>query len=729
MNLSPPSSSTNRRTFGYQQVSILGFVALAFGLGIGSQESSNVLLARVPLVWVIIGFILLTAIGWLLWRSHKRWVLLGAVTCVAFIVGVTVAAWRCTLISQNSVAHWGPVYGARVEAVVANRQPLGHSIAHSKDGSKESNRVTFELLGINGYRVDGVARVWRTSEALPPVGSRIMLVADVVPPAKALFAGDFDEAQVLKADGVDRVIRKITAVETIETRPSSFYYQLLRSIDGLQGRITDSFGRWLPKNEADVLAGMVLGNRVAPLDGDIRQQFAQTGLIHLLAASGFNVGMVAGAVWWLGGLLITRFRLSRAWLSPIVTAMVLLYILLAGAAPSVLRAGAMLLVGMLVPWLARRLGFRQQWSPLVLLLIAINVLLLWQPMLAHHLGFQLSVAATVGLMTMVPPLHAWLSERITGALAGLIVVPLVAQLWVTPLLINTFHQVAWHSVVLNILALVCVTPLTVGGFGAALLASIWPWGASVVAWALGPFAKLLLWLVDWGTHWQVFGHKGLMPVTAPPTSWVPLAYITLGVLAWMLMRLESPAAGIPLLSSQRQIRYKFASWLMVVLAAAWVLPSAWEFTHASLRVFPLSQEQAAFVAKPPNTFAVALVAPQSAGFWETRRLERALTHHVGLSHVAQVFAYGPPRVQVQKQSALERLQHQQHWGPMTSVDNHASQWQGFTIMPTGESDEDSPNLSISYQGKPLLLGTRHYERTHEAPLNYWSRAFRPFRLF
>ncbi|MDH4379961.1 MAG: ComEC/Rec2 family competence protein [Vampirovibrionales bacterium] len=731
MTLLPASTSTSQtpRFFGYQQLSVLGLWALAFGLAMGSQGLSTLFLTFGLLVGVSLGFIVFIALGWILWHSNKRWVLLGAVACVAFILGLAIGAWRCTEVNPQSITRWGPVYQARVEALVANSQPLGASPNTGSMAGNPPHRVTFELLGVNGYRVDGVARVWRTSMLLPPVGARVMLVADVVLPAKALFSGDFDEAQVLRAEGVDRVIRKITSAETIEDTPATPYYQLLRWVDGLQGRITESFGHWLPKNEADVLAGMVLGNRVAPLDGDIRQQFAETGLIHLLAASGFNVGMVAGAVWWLGGLLMARFRVGRGWLSPLVMVMVVLYVLLAGASPSVLRAGAMLLVGVLVPSFSRLLGFKKiHWPPLVLLLMAINALLLWQPMLAYHLGFQLSVAATVGLMTMVPPLHAWLSERITGSLAGLMVVPLVAQLWVTPLLINTFHQVAWHSVVLNILALVCVTPLTVGGFGAALLATVWPWGGSAIAWLLKPFATVLLWLVDWGAHWQLFGHKGFLAVTAPPEGWVLLAYISLSLLACMLMRLDAPSDGLPLLGSQRQLRFKVASWMLVCLAAVWVIPSAWDYTHASLQVFPLSQEQAAFVVKPPNTFAVAVVAPQAAGFWEARRLERALTHHVGLSHVSQVFAYGPPRAQAQKQSPLDRLQRQQHWRSFITVDEHVTQWQGFTIEPTGERDEDSPNLSIAYQGKPLLLGTRHYERTHEAPLNYWSRAFRPFRV-
>ena len=76
-----------------------------------------------------------------------------------------------------------------------------------------------------------------------------------------------------------------------------------------------------------------------------------------------------------------------------------LYTLLVGAPPSALRAAAMLTVA-LAAQAAGRVA-----DPIVGLVLAVAVLLGYDPTLAFDLGFQLSVAATAGLIVLSPALE------------------------------------------------------------------------------------------------------------------------------------------------------------------------------------------------------------------------------------------------------------------------------------------------------------------------------------
>ncbi|MFN8614340.1 MAG: ComEC/Rec2 family competence protein [Vampirovibrionales bacterium] len=511
---------------GYQQVGLLALVFMSVGLAWGAYwgYSAPVLLGW---GWVLVG-VWGFVCGVVLAVSQRPWPLrvavAGVLAVLAFVYGVGHSQWLC----KNTVAAWGNLPNAQIDAIVEGVQPLEPSqrdtgVKGLPRRSPIPVRLTLSLLAVNGLQVSGNVRVWRwyppsESVAWLPVGSRIQLRGTLALPTRPLFEGDFDERTVLAAEGVQAVLRQVQHVKVVAWAPANARYAVLRWVQERQQHIEDSFSRWVPKQAALVMAGMVLGNRVAPLESGVKAQFAHTGLIHVLAASGFNVGIVAGVAWWLLQWVRGGWRLLHR---PAVTLVVLLYVLLAGAAPSVLRAATMVWVGLWLPVLARRWGIATTaWSPLMLLGVGVWLLLLWRPMLAYSLSFQLSVAATVGILTMVPPLHRWLSDRITPWISACVVVPLVAQLWVTPLLVMVFHQFTPYAVVLNWLALVCVTPLTVGSFVAALLAWVWSPLGSFVAWVMSPLAHGLLALVGWGSSLP----GALIALTAWPSGWVLMVY-------------------------------------------------------------------------------------------------------------------------------------------------------------------------------------------------------------
>jgi competence protein ComEC len=235
-----------------------------------------------------------------------------------------------------------------------------------------------------------------------------------------------------------------------------------------------------------VLAALVLGSAVVPVPLEVRDAFRVSGLSHALAASGFHLTVLLGAVMALarGGPRPLRWGLALG-------AMVL-FLLLAGPQPSVVRAVVMGAMAFLVQESGRRN------RPLGVLLLCLLLMLLWQPSWLLDVGFQLSVAATAGLLLTARPLEEQLAgpspSKARQWLAVAVAVPLAASLWTLPLQLLHFGSVPLYAVAANLAVDPLLTPLTLGAMAMALVAVTVPALLGVIAWPLLPLTALLLWI-------------------------------------------------------------------------------------------------------------------------------------------------------------------------------------------------------------------------------------------
>jgi len=231
---------------------------------------------------------------------------------------------------------------------------------------------------------------------------------------------------------------------------------------GLEGWARASAVRWRRAAEQVLARGLTLESRqlVTPLlVGDrsalppsLGADLRAAGLTHLLALSGLHVVWLAGMVRMVAAALGCGVR-GRAVAGG---ACALFYALVAGPIPSLMRAVATECAAA-----AARLSQRAL-DPVQALALSALTLLAIAPGWASDLGFQLSCAASLGLVTIGP----WLSER-AGRLrvwASPFIPTLAAQVVAVPLLIDRFHALPWTALASNLLA------VPVSG---ALLAAAW----------------------------------------------------------------------------------------------------------------------------------------------------------------------------------------------------------------------------------------------------------------
>jgi competence protein ComEC len=238
-----------------------------------------------------------------------------------------------------------------------------------------------------------------------------------------------------------------------------------RVVQGIRAAAGDALARALPEPAAGLAAGILIGLRER-VDRQLAADFTTTGLSHVVAISGWNIALVAGLV---AALLGTWPRRRRA---VATVAAIAVYTILAGASPSVLRAGVMAGVALL----ARETG--RPGSAARALEWAVVLLLVATPATVVDAGFQLSAAATAGLLAWGTPLAARLRARLPflpGFIVEGLAVSLAAQVATLPIVLLSFGRLAPLSPILNLIV-VPLVPLamatgTLGMIGGLLVSA------------------------------------------------------------------------------------------------------------------------------------------------------------------------------------------------------------------------------------------------------------------
>lgn len=298
---------------------------------------------------------------------------------------------------------------------------------------------------------------------------------------------------------------------------------------------------------AGLLPGLVVGD-TSRLDPVLAADFQATGLTHLLAVSGANCAIVAGAVLW-----PLRRAGCRPWVQAVGAGAALVgFVILARPSETVLRAAVMGGLALVALAAGRERG------ALPALAATVLVLVLVAPSLAVAPGFLLSVVATAAILVLAPTWTRWLRRRrCPPVIAEAVAVSAAACLATAPVLVGLTPQVSLVSIPANLLAAPAVPIATVLGVLCAVVAPLWPDGGEALAWLAG-----------WPTRWlvEVAARGADIPYATVP--WLGgvaggvLLLVTVVLLVWGARRLMRGRRVLPVLAA------------VVVIGVAVLLPPA-----------------------------------------------------------------------------------------------------------------------------------------------------------
>ena len=446
---------------------------------------------REPVLPAAVGLALVLCVAAFLFRRQKVFAV--AVLLAAVAAGFAVATCRT----------------ARVDHVVLTRPAFSVTLSgfvETRDIRERTDRFVLRVTQMESVRpVPRLTRVRLSVRkgAAPDVGSFVTLKARLQPPLAPMQPGSYDFGrdmffQRIAASGF--VTGTIKAVEPpggggLSLRYAAFMQGLRDAIDGQIRAVLDGDKR--------AIATALLTGRRDAITAPVNDAMFISGLGHVLSISGYHMAVVAGVVFFAVRALLALIPPLAAgfpikkWAAATALAAAAFYLLLSGNEVATQRSFFMTAVVLIAVMVDRRaVTFRT-------LAVAAMIVLTLVPEALVHPSFQMSFAATLGLVALVqigmPGLLASPDHSRAAKIAlwggreilTLMLASLVAGLATTPYAAFHFHRVTPYGVLANLAAMPVVSALVMpaGMLGLATM----PFGFDGFFW----------WLMGTGIDWMI----------------------------------------------------------------------------------------------------------------------------------------------------------------------------------------------------------------------------------
>ena len=343
----------------------------------------------------------------------------------------------------------------------------GRIVSIPNSGGAGKTKFILKVNKVDSQNISG-----KTLVMMPEVKNTAFNIGDIIEisgslriPFKSTNPSQFDYGSYLKNFNIYSVLYvndEDTYKIISEKQPAK--WEFMNKLNKMRTDILKVHSKYLKSPNLEILGGIVFGDDAVPPPEYIKKSFVNSGLLHILAASGMNVGFIF-AFW-----VFMLKRLKIPYRARILSGMliVILYTLMTGLGPSVIRAALMLLFV-----LAGKLIDRDAHSVSLLSLVAV-LMLIYNPAYLNDVSFQLSFFVTFGLITTAQTVMQKFPSAIPDWVKAMIVIPVIAQIWVVPIQMFYFNTISLYAVFANIISSILLSVISFMGFLSSILAIIKP---------------------------------------------------------------------------------------------------------------------------------------------------------------------------------------------------------------------------------------------------------------
>ena len=523
---------------------LLPWIAVSFGVGIALYFTAS----REPVLFVTV---IAAATGAVAAFAMRRSRFFAASLMVAAIAaGFATATVRTARVAHIVLAR--PLYSVSLSGFV-----------EARDIRERTDRFVLRVSAMDAPRLSAKLERVRLSVkkgSAPAVGSFVELKARLMPPLAPLRPGSYDFSRDLFFQGIGASGFVMGAIRAIEPPGGGgFLLRYAAFMQGLRDAIDARIRGQLDGDERAIATALLTGRRDA-ISEPVNDAMFISGLGHVLSISGYHMAVVAGVVFFavrallaLIGGLAASFPIKK-WAAAAALAAATFYLLLSGAEVATQRSYFMTAVVLIAVLVDRRAVTVRT------LAVAAFVVLAIAPEALVHPSFQMSFAATLGLVALVqvgmPGLFATPDSSMAARIAlwggreavVLVLASLVAGLATTPYAAFHFHRVTPYGVLANLAAMPVVSVLVMPAGLLGLVAA--PFGLDGLFW----------WLMGLGIDWMI-----------AVTRWVAALPGAIGrIAAFGIGPLIMASLGIVLMGLLRT-PLRWSGGLVLAVAVAWAL--------------------------------------------------------------------------------------------------------------------------------------------------------------
>ena len=458
------------------------WIAVAFGAGIAAYFAAD----REPIVWIVVPLALSLVAAAVLARKLRFFAPVALIAAAA--AGFATATLKTARIEHGVLAR--PMFSVTLAGFVEVREER-----------ERSDRFVLRVDRFEPARGDR-RHAAKTSSAsglsvkkgtAPAVGSYIELKARLSPPFTALHPGGYDFARDIYFQRIGASGFVLGAIKPLAAPESGgWWLRYAVFVSGMRDAIDARIRQSLSGDARAIASALLTGKRDA-ISSPVNDAMFVSGLGHVLSISGYHMAIVAGAVFFAVRALLALFPSLtvgfpiKKWAAVAALAAAAFYLLLSGAEVATQRSflmTAVVLVGVMVD--RRAITFRT-------LAVAAMAVMLVAPEAVVHPSFQMSFAATLGLVALMDRDRALFSLADNSGVARaalwggreiaiLLLASLVAGLATMPYAAFHFHRATPYGVLSNLLAMPVVSGLVMPAGLLGLLAM--PFGFDGVFWQL-----------------------------------------------------------------------------------------------------------------------------------------------------------------------------------------------------------------------------------------------------
>lgn len=355
---------------------------------------------------------------------------------------------------------------------------LSGVIANEVDTRESSQRFVLQAKNISiadiDYKID--QKILVSTDLYPEYfyGDEIEVFGKLETPEN--FTTDtgkeFDYISYLKKDSIFYTLSFGQTKKLSEKKGNIVRYNILQ----IKKKFLDSIENAIPEPESALADGLLLGTKQS-LGEDLEQDFINTGLVHIIVLSGYNVTIIAEALIRVLSIVSVSFGIYVGAFA------IIIFAIMTGASATIVRASIMAILALI----ARATG--RNYQILRALMLAAAIMVLFNPyILFYDISFQLSFLATLGLIFLSPVFKnsfRFIPERF--GLREIVSATIAVQLFVLPFILYKMGNLSLVAPITNTLVLPLV-PITMlfsflgGTFGLLLnfLAVPFAWFAYIL---------------------------------------------------------------------------------------------------------------------------------------------------------------------------------------------------------------------------------------------------------
>lgn len=417
-----------------------------------------------------------------------------------------IGLWRADL-AVEQYAH------SPLHTQVGQEVMLEGVIAREPDVREQNIQLYVEVDDTNDLVLVSVERFTEVA-----YGDRVSVAGELEIPETFVtdFGRTFLYPEYLKAKGVQFRI-SFAQVEVLESGGGN---RVVGELLTFKEAFVAKLGTVLSEPQSGLGIGLLLGVKRA-LGEELEEAFRRSGIIHIVVLSGYNVMLVVAFVLFILGTFLPFT--ARAVFGIIA---IVLFALLVGLSPTVVRASIMAVLVLLAPLLGRRYDLLR-----ALVVAGWGMILINPYILLYDVGFQLSFLATLGLILVAPQFELLLMKAPnTLKVREFFIATLATQVAVAPLLLYQIGELSLIALLVNVLVLPMVGVAMLLTFITGMLAFV---SGSLASIAAVPAHLSLLYIIECA---RFFAAVPYASVAAPPFPAYMMAvmYGVIGI-SWYFM--------------------------------------------------------------------------------------------------------------------------------------------------------------------------------------------------